>query len=165
MNFCYLGLGSNLGDREQFLRQAVNLLTCLPDTKVLQISSIYETEPFGFTAQGAFLNAVVKLETDLDPQTLLLLCQDIEQQLQRVRNLKWGPRTIDIDILLYDDLQICSDTLIVPHSMLDERLFVLIPLAEISPSLTWNGSTVEQRINLIGEPRGIAYYKPWPAAT
>lgn len=163
MSVCYLGLGSNLGDREQFLRQAVSSLADLPETMVLQISSIYETEPVGFTEQEAFLNAAVKLKTGLSPENLLLACQAIEQQLKRVRSLKWGPRTIDIDILLYEDLQLCSPVLTIPHPLLDERLFVLIPLAEISPSLTWNGLTVQQRINLL-RPEGITYYKAWPRA-
>jgi len=158
---CYVGLGSNLGDREQLLRQAVNLLAGLSDISILRISSIYETEPLGFTEQPNFLNAVVELKTGLDPEILLRACQDIEQQLNRVRDLKWGPRTIDLDILLYNDQRISSQVLTIPHPFLDQRLFVLIPLAEISPLLTWNGLTVQQRINLIRDQGGITYYKAW----
>jgi 2-amino-4-hydroxy-6-hydroxymethyldihydropteridine diphosphokinase len=161
MTDCYLGLGSNIGDRERLLRQAVAYIDRVPEIAVVHCSSIYETEPVGYTNQSAFLNAVIRIKTRLSPTDLLASCMDIEQQLQRERLVKWGPRTIDIDILLYDDLQISTPVLSIPHPLMGERFFVLIPLAEINPHLTWYGETVEQYIDKLGEQQGITCYKLW----
>lgn len=132
MSIVYLGLGSNVGNREEHLFSAVRLIADIGT--VVSQSSIYETEPVGLRDQPLFLNMVVGLDVGMDPQTLLLQTQAIEHSLGRVRTIPNGPRTIDIDILLYDDVVVSSETLIVPHARLHERAFALVPLAEIAPN-------------------------------
>ena len=127
----FLALGSNLGDREHYLRFAV---TELGD--VTAMSQVFETEPIGGPdAQGAYLNMVVKMETLLDPYELMRHFQRIEEEASRQRDVHWGPRTLDIDLLFYDDVHIVSDTLIIPHPLTFERRFVLAPLCELAPEL------------------------------
>jgi 2-amino-4-hydroxy-6-hydroxymethyldihydropteridine diphosphokinase len=126
----YIGLGANLGDREESIRSATELLG------VCRISTIRETEPWGYEEQPRFLNAVVELETDLPPRELLDRLLDVERELGRTREgPRFGPRTIDLDLLVYGDLQLDEPGLTVPHPRLHERLFVLEPLAELAPSL------------------------------
>ena len=129
----YLGLGANLGDRQANLRAATALLESVGRCRVIARSSIYETRPVGITDQPDFLNAVVAVETSLCPEALLELCLSVEKRLGRQRTIRWGPRVIDIDILLYDGIQVRTDNLIVPHPELAKRAFVLVPLAEIAP--------------------------------
>lgn len=160
MSFCYLGLGSNLGDRERNLRNAVELLNVYKGIKVLKISSIYITKPVGYTEQPDFLNIVVQIETTLSPTDLLAACMFVESQLKRIRKIRWGPRTVDVDILLYDDKSINTPQLSVPHPLMGQRMFVLIPLAEITPQLRWQGKTIQERISEIGDQE-ICLYKPW----
>lgn len=126
----YLGLGSNLGDRHEHLQEAVRLLA--PDVRVTVHSSYYETAPVGVTDQPRFLNAVIGGETDLSPEDLLALCKHIEAERQRVTTIRWGPRTCDVDILLYGGLVMDTPALTIPHPRLHERAFVLVPLAEIA---------------------------------
>ncbi len=128
-----MGLGSNVGDREEYIDQAVFLLKKTPGIKVNKVSSIYETEAEGVQGQPAFLNAACAITTTLDPYRLLKEIQKIEDTLGRERQIEWGPRTIDIDILLYEDLIISDDQLSIPHPLLHERIFALAPLAEIAP--------------------------------
>jgi len=128
----YLGLGSNIGDRKQQLLKAIDLIGNIKGIKVTKQSSIYETAPIGYTDQPNFLNLCLEIETELSPQQLLKHCLDIEQQLHRVREIRWGPRTLDIDILLYSDNIIETDNLSVPHPRMQERAFVLIPLNDIA---------------------------------
>ena len=111
----YLGLGSNIGDRKQQLLKAIDLIGNIKGIKVTKQSSIYETAPIGYTDQPNFLNLCLEIETELSPQQLLKHCLDIEQQLHRVREIRWGPRTLDIDILLYSDNIIETDNLSIPH--------------------------------------------------
>ncbi|BCU53217.1 2-amino-4-hydroxy-6-hydroxymethyldihydropteridine diphosphokinase [Staphylococcus auricularis] len=132
MVHAYLGLGSNVGDRVAQLEEAIRLLNEADNVTVTQRSSIYETEPVGYVDQPQFLNQCVEVETSLTPNALLEVCQYIEQQLHRVRTIRWGPRTLDVDILLYDDKIIKEDDLTVPHPRMLERSFVLIPLNEIA---------------------------------
>ncbi|HOW36234.1 MAG TPA: 2-amino-4-hydroxy-6-hydroxymethyldihydropteridine diphosphokinase [Candidatus Omnitrophota bacterium] len=131
----YLGLGSNLSDRETSLQEAIARLNQNSVT-VKKVSTIIETDPIGGPAQGKFLNAVLEAETDLPPLDLLNLTQKIEKQLGRKRTIPNGPRTIDIDILLYGNRTIHTPELIVPHPRMFERDFVLKPLYEIAPHLT-----------------------------
>lgn len=133
MNQSYLSLGSNMGNRLEMLKQAVSQLSKSPFIIVTRISSLYETDPVGFTEQDPFLNMVVQLETELDAFALLDVCQEIEQNLNRKRLVRWGPRTIDLDILLYNRDNIQNDRLIVPHPRMDERAFVVVPLLEVNP--------------------------------
>lgn len=130
----YLSLGSNMGDRGYYLDQALAFLRAAGVT-VQQVSSVYATEPWGGVEQEDFWNIAVRVETVLMPLELLHLCQQIEQELGRMRLLHWGPRTIDIDILLCDNVAIQTTELTLPHPHLEERAFVLTPLREISPSL------------------------------
>ncbi len=133
MNKSYLSLGSNMGDRVGMLRQAVRLLKEHPAIEVMNISSLYETAPVGFTEQDVFLNMVVQLQTSLTAYELLEICQDIEQTLDRKREIRWGPRTIDLDILLYNQDKFETENLVIPHPRMHERAFVLVPLLELDP--------------------------------
>ena len=127
----FLAVGSNLGDRERFLREAVE---AMPD--VVAMSPIYETEPVGGPDdQGPYLNAVVELETDLTPRELLEVCRRLEDAAGRVRTERWGPRTLDVDVLLVGDLVVDEPDLQVPHPRMWERDFVMRPLADLAPEL------------------------------
>jgi 2-amino-4-hydroxy-6-hydroxymethyldihydropteridine diphosphokinase len=130
----FIGLGSNLGDREATLRQGVAGLEAAED--VVAVSPLYETEPVGGPEdQGAFLNLVVELDTADSPRELLRRCQALEEAAHRVRTVRWGPRTLDADVLLVDDLTVDEEDLIVPHPRMWERRFVLQPLADLAPEL------------------------------
>jgi 2-amino-4-hydroxy-6-hydroxymethyldihydropteridine diphosphokinase len=134
----YLGLGSNLGDREAQLQKALERLAALPDAAVAAVSPIYETEPWGDAEQPFFLNQVVALAlgASWSPKRLLAALQAIETDLGRVRGTRrFGPRTLDLDILTYGRERLVAPDLIVPHPRLRERLFVLVPLADIAPNL------------------------------
>ncbi|MEX2204392.1 MAG: 2-amino-4-hydroxy-6-hydroxymethyldihydropteridine diphosphokinase [Actinomycetota bacterium] len=128
----YLALGSNLGDRLDTLQRAVELLDARPGIDVVRSSRVYETEPVG-PPQPAYLNAVVEVRTDLEPHELLKETQAVEDELGRVRAERWGPRTIDIDVLTFDDRVIDEPGLVVPHPRMHERGFVLVPLGELDP--------------------------------
>ena len=132
----FIGLGSNLGDREGHLLQATEMLSRLPDTALLRVSSVYDTEPVGEVDQPEFLNAVALLETQLTARQLLWNLLLIERRLGRVRSQKWGPRTIDLDLLLHGDLVVDEADLQVPHPEMHRRAFVLVPLLELEPNLT-----------------------------
>ena len=131
----YIGLGSNLGNRLKSCRNAVDALAALPACSVLQTSSFYETTPVGLVEQPSFINGVVLLETGKDAHWLLREMLAIEDTFGRIRTLKWGPRSIDLDLLFFDDLIIDMPDLSVPHPLLHERRFVLEPLNEIAPDL------------------------------
>jgi 2-amino-4-hydroxy-6-hydroxymethyldihydropteridine diphosphokinase len=133
MVLCYIGLGSNLGDRQQYINSAVKKMKSLARTKVRKISSVIESEPQGGPVQGPYLNAVVEIETDLGPYQLLAELQNIESALGRVRAVVNGPRTIDLDILTYGDACIREEALCIPHPRILERNFVIVPLQEIAP--------------------------------
>lgn len=133
MTKVYISFGSNMGDREQQIQNALALLEQLPETLVTNVSSLYETAPVGGVAQDDFLNGVAEVETQLTPIALLDELQDIERKLNRVRKIHWGPRTIDLDIVLFGDEVITQERLKVPHPFMHERSFVLIPLNEIAP--------------------------------
>lgn len=135
MTTAYISFGSNMGDKVESLRQAVELLNEHPSIEVTKVSSIYDTDPVGYEDQDVFMNIVVEVETTLLAEYLLTACQDIEQQLKRVRIIRWGPRTMDLDIILYGQQIIETERLIVPHPRMHERAFVLVPLAEIAPNV------------------------------
>jgi 2-amino-4-hydroxy-6-hydroxymethyldihydropteridine diphosphokinase len=130
----YLGLGSNVGDREEYIEQAVFLLEKNPNIETTKRSTNYETEAEGGT-QPPFINAAVEIKTNLLPHALLEVCQEIETTLGREREIEWGPRTIDIDILLYNNEIISNDKLQIPHPLMHERFFVLKPLREVAPHM------------------------------
>ncbi|MCM8811804.1 MAG: 2-amino-4-hydroxy-6-hydroxymethyldihydropteridine diphosphokinase [Candidatus Omnitrophica bacterium] len=133
---CFIALGSNLGDREENLRTAVEKLRLLPSTRLLKISAWLENEPVGGpTGQGRYLNGVVHLQTELSPQELMKSLQRIEAEMGRPsRRIRWGPRIIDLDLLSCGDIVLTSPNLNLPHPRLHERPFVLAPLAEIEPA-------------------------------
>src|SRR3984957_13900735 len=130
----YLGLGSNIGDREASIQTALDQLNT-HDMQLLRKSSMYETEPIGFKDQGWFLNMVAEFETELFPKQLLQRMQKVERSMGRVRTVKDGPRNIDIDILLYGNAVVETEELEIPHPRYRERRFTLAPLAELSPTL------------------------------
>lgn len=131
----YVGLGSNLGEREALIRLALDDLARLPGTRVVRASSLYDTEPVGEVEQPNFLNAVAQLDTELTARQLLWNLLLIERRLGRVRSKKWGPRTIDLDLLLFGSLVVDEADLKVPHPELTRRSFVLVPLVELDPLL------------------------------
>ena len=151
MKTVYLSLGSNLGDRAEHLKRALGEL-CAGGVAVKRVSSVYETEPVGFRTQPWFLNVVVEAETLLFPLQLLERLQAIEARLGRRRLVIQGPRTIDIDVLLYGSFRIRSGRLIVPHPRLEERRFVLEPLAELAPDLRHPVSRLTMRDLLAATP-------------
>lgn len=131
----YLGLGSNMGDKKAYLDGAVEALDALPGCHVEKVSSYLVTEPYGGVEQDDFLNACLKLKTLLPPEELLHRMHELEQAANRVRLVHWGPRTLDLDILLYDDLVFETEDLVIPHVGMHLREFVLRPLSEIAPNL------------------------------
>lgn len=131
----YISLGSNMGDRLSHLKDALDELHKDKRISIKKISSIYETDPVGYTNQGKFLNIVAKLETEYEAEQLLRKCLQVELQLGRERKIRWGPRTVDLDILLYNQDNIETDDLSVPHPRMHERAFVIIPLLEIEPNI------------------------------
>ena len=138
MALAYLGLGSNLGDRESHLQQAIAALSAVPEISDLAVSGFHETDPVGPQDQGPFLNAAVRIETSLPPRQLLDRLLAIEERLGRLpreERRHWGPREIDLDLLIYDEKIIGEPGLTVPHPHLHERTFVLRPLAELSADL------------------------------
>lgn len=136
MSRAYIGLGSNLGDRHAALTRALALLASHPGIELVAVSSFLETDPVGYLDQPSFLNAAAAVETALTPHELLSTLLDVERDLGRTRDgPRYGPRTVDLDILLIDGLKLDSDGLTVPHPRLHERVFALAPLAELDSSL------------------------------
>lgn len=131
----YISLGSNVGDRVDYLRRALSKLDKHPRIKVSRTSTFYETEPLEYPNQAWFVNAVSQLETDLGPMDLLDAMKGIENELQPDQPIRWGPRTIDLDILYYGEELVAEADLVIPHIRLHDRSFVLIPLSEIAPDI------------------------------
>ena len=134
MTVAYLGIGSNLGNRLAYLQLAVDGLATAPGVTVLAVSAVYETDPVGGPEQPRYLNAVVELETTLDARGLLRLGQRLEGEAARMRRERWGPRTLDVDVLLVDELTVDAPDLVVPHPRMFERGFVMAPLADLEPA-------------------------------
>lgn len=130
MHTAYVAFGSNIGEKESYIKRALEKIE-ERGMKIIKVSSIYETEPYGVLDQDSFLNGVVKIETNLTPEDLIGELLNIEKQLDRVRERRWGPRTIDLDIIFYDDLIINEKDLIIPHKDMENREFVLKPLCDI----------------------------------
>lgn len=155
----YIGLGSNLGERQELLAEALRLLAEHPRIALLRKSRLYETEPVGFVQQGKFLNQAAAFGTDLPPEELLLELQRVENRLGRIRDKRWGPRTVDLDLLLYGQAELRLPRLTVPHPRLAERAFVLVPLSEIASDDAVPGlRSLSARIEALPERDGV---KPW----
>jgi len=167
MTLCYIGLGSNLNQPLRQLNDAKQKIDTLPETILLRCSSIYQSEALTLDnePQNDYLNAVILIETSLNAEMLLDALQNIEMEQGRTREKRWGERTIDLDILLYGDQQIHTERLIVPHSEIENRKFVLLPLSQISPDINIPGKkplkfllekTSTQSLNKMGEFDGKA---------
>ena len=153
----FLGLGSNVGDRLALLQDAVDRLDSDRRTRVEAVSSVYETDPVGGPQQGPYLNAAVRVATRRSPRALLRLCQGVERDLGRVRAERWGPRTIDVDILLYGRRVIRRRRLQVPHPRLADRAFALIPLLEVAPGAALpDGTSLATALARLAPLEGIA---------
>ncbi len=141
-HFATLGLGGNLGDPEAAMAQALSRLDGRADTEVIAVSGLYRTPPWGKTDQADFLNCCAAVRTRLSPQALLDACLEREREMKRVRGERFGPRTLDIDVLTYDDLRLETELLTLPHPRMVQRGFVLLPLADIAPDLIVAGRRV-----------------------
>lgn len=144
---CFIGLGSNIGDRRSFLENAVAMIT-----DIVNVSSLYETAPIGGPEQEPFLNMVVELQTLLGPYEVLELCRKLEANAYRERTIRWGPRTLDADVLIYGNLVLDDVELTLPHPRMWNRAFVMYPLAELAPELLpedWEVSVIGQEVKLI----------------
>jgi len=156
----FLGLGSNLGDRFEMLSRARAHLAA-PDLRLVAASRVYETLPWGDPDQPPFLNQVVEAQTTLSPRALLAWCHEVEARLGRVRSRRWGPRTIDVDILVYGTVEIAESDLVIPHPELRRRAFVLVPLAELDPDLRLpDGETVKGLLEALPGREGVREYAP-----
>lgn len=158
MSIVYLGLGTNLGNKEVNLRQAINLIRDFPKTSVSKTSKVYETEPWGYSQQDDFLNLCLEIETKLKPKELLKKCQLVEEKLGRKRLVKWGPRSIDVDILIYDELTLEEEELTIPHPRIGERAFVLVPLSELNNNLIIDNQNISELIKKVATD-GIKEYE------
>ena len=155
MSRVVVALGANLGDRMDILRRALAALAALPRTRVLKTSDVYETDPVGYVDQPAFLNAAVLLETDLSPRALLGACLGIEAAMGRVRTALNGPRTLDLDLLLYEGQTLQGEELTLPHPRMGERAFVLVPLADVFPEGCALGMDFSAQLEAVGR-QGIS---------
>jgi 2-amino-4-hydroxy-6-hydroxymethyldihydropteridine diphosphokinase len=161
MTRAFIGLGSNVGDRLQYLQHALKRLGDTSGMQIIGVSSVYETAPVGPVAQAWFLNAVAAVDTSLSPATLLHHTQAIERALGRQTTYRWGPRTIDLDILLYGDTQVSTATLKVPHVELCHRAFVMVPLLELAPALVLpDGTTVDACLRALTPPQQVRRFAP-----
>lgn len=140
----WIGLGGNIGDVPAQMNRAINTLVSHRGIKLVGVSSLYATEPWGLKEQAEFNNACIEISTFLEPGALLKACLATEASLNRIRDVRWGPRTIDLDILIIEDAEIDVDGLTVPHPRLHERAFALAPLADLAPNLALAGGTVSK---------------------
>ena len=145
-NKVYLSLGSNIGNRQEYIESAIELVGKREGIKILKKSGLYETSPVGYVEQDLFLNAVIKIKTDFSEREILKIINKIENELDRKREIRWGPRTIDIDILILSDKKINETDLIIPHKEMFNRLFVLVPLIEIYDGEYFEKEKIIERI-------------------
>jgi len=160
-HIAYIGIGSNIGDKVQHCEKAIADILKFDHHKLLAKSPLFKTKPIGYPSQDWFVNGVIKIETDLDPRDLLHVLKAVESRLGRRETFHWGPREIDLDILFFDDKEIEMEELRIPHPLLHERQFVLIPLAEIDRSLMHPvlKKTVGELLEDIKEDQGVEKLK------
>lgn len=155
----YFGLGSNLGNRLENLNRAAAMLAQARGLSDFEASRVYETEPWGLVDQPPFLNCVIRASTILEPAEILRLARSVENALGRERSVRWGPRTIDMDILLVGGLTVETEELVIPHPRMWERAFVLIPLMDLAPDMiTPGGASLAQRIESLGGTGGVRLF-------
>ncbi|WP_439620581.1 2-amino-4-hydroxy-6-hydroxymethyldihydropteridine diphosphokinase [Hyphomonas sp.] len=140
-----IALGSNLGDRAVFLASALRAIDALPGCRLTRVSSAYRTRPWGKTDQGEFINMCALIDTDLSPTDLLVAVKDVEASMGRTASERWGPREIDIDLLIIPGVEMRTDLLTLPHPRMSERLFVIAPLAEVAPDLLLGAQRMDAR--------------------
>jgi 2-amino-4-hydroxy-6-hydroxymethyldihydropteridine diphosphokinase len=152
----WVGIGSNIGDRLDYIRRALGSMARLPGAELVAVSSVYDTLPVGAIGQPRFLNAVAGLATEIEPVPLMRMLLAIEQECDRVRHGVWGPRTLDLDLILYDQVVMKTEELTLPHPRARERAFVLVPLAEVAPDLVIPGGTesVSELVAALGDVSG-----------
>ena len=150
-NKVYLSLGSNIGNRQKYIESAIELIVKTEGIEILKKSELYETSPVGYVEQNLFLNTVIKIETDFSARKILKIINKIENELDRKREIRWGPRTIDIDILIFSDKKINETDLIIPHKEMLNRLFVLVPLIEIYDEEYFEKEKIIERIGELVE--------------
>jgi 2-amino-4-hydroxy-6-hydroxymethyldihydropteridine diphosphokinase len=163
----FLSLGSNQGDRASLLVRALERLDRVPGVQIVAVSSLYATAPVGREDQPEFLNAVAEVRTRLAPRELLAACLRIEAELGRIRAERWGPRTIDLDLLVHGETRLAEEGLTLPHPRMKERAFVLAPLAEIAPNLRLEGESIAERAAAIDRSGVRRLEQPkfgWPPA-
>jgi len=146
MNKAYLSFGSNIGERKENILKAYEILED-QSIKIVKKSSFYETAPVGYEDQNYFINSVTEIATELGPYELLEKCHLVEKALKRKRKIRWGPRTIDVDILLFNDLKLNNPDLVIPHQEIKNRAFVLLPLLEIDESIVIKGNKIKELID------------------
>ncbi|MBU5306404.1 2-amino-4-hydroxy-6-hydroxymethyldihydropteridine diphosphokinase [Clostridioides mangenotii] len=149
MNKVYLGLGTNMGDRLLNLKRAVEYLESFEGIRIVKLSKVYETKAWGYTDQDDFLNMCLEVETDIDKHEVLQICQEVEQRLHRKRIIRWGPRTIDVDILFYNDFVSDDEELILPHPRIKQRAFVIIPLLDLDEDIMLKGKKLRHYLDLL----------------
>lgn len=144
MSKSYLGLGTNIGDRIGYINEALKILNSNPNINITKKSKLYETKAWGYKEQADFLNMCIEIETSLNPYELLNACQAVEKDLNRERKIRWGPRTIDVDILFFNDIILQEENLEIPHPRIKERAFVLIPLIDLNDKLKIDNISINE---------------------
>jgi 2-amino-4-hydroxy-6-hydroxymethyldihydropteridine diphosphokinase len=156
-HIAYIGIGSNIGDKLNNCEKAISEILKADRHRLLARSSLFKTQPIGYTSQDWFVNGVIKIETDSEAHELLRTLKAIESRLGRVETFRWGPRTMDLDILFFDDLEIHTEELQLPHPLIQNRQFVLVPLAEIDRNLIHPvlRKTIQELLSDLKEDQGV----------
>jgi len=155
----YISMGSNVGDRGRYLTEALRQMSATKGIEIRQVAPVYETEPVGVRDQPWFLNTVIEVATNLDPEDLLHVVKEIERSVGRTPRYRWGPREIDLDILIYEGVNISIEDLTIPHPRMRDRLFVLLPLKALAPD--WRDEDGTHIDRLIERARGTAEVRPY----
>lgn len=164
MAHAYIGFGSNIDDRLNYITQALQLLLTADNVSLIKISSLYETEPVGYEEQGWFLNGVVAIETGLSVHELLPLLKKVERDVGRQHRARWRPREVDLDLLIYDQCSINTPNLTVPHPEMHQRSFVLVPFAEIAPTMLHPilGQNIRTLLSNLNDEKTVKLIAPPP---